>query len=70
MSLQEEIAELLPWEIHATRIKLGISDKIINKVLDAAVEALYREMIPTGLHEAHDMALKKGVEAINKLRGE
>ena len=66
MSLREEVEEMY-WSENQIS---GDVEAIINKVLDAAVEALEGEKIPTGLHEFHDGILTKGIDAINKLRGE
>jgi hypothetical protein len=43
MSLQEEIVEMLPWEIHSTRKNRENAQAIINKVLDAAIVAIQEE---------------------------
>ena len=67
MSLREEIADDMCGEFGDGEPNLYLADKIINKVLDAAVEAQFHAATELGI----DRQAKHYIEeAINKLRGE
>ena len=73
MSLREEIAGMRV-RTYKNHVGDDLADEIINKVLDAAVEAAKSERLveETGSPEdlAYDNAIFHVVEAIQKLRGE
>ena len=81
MSLQEEIEEIMQDGVVAflpaeqiVMMKTDTSERVINKVLDAAIEAIETLSNDSGVGPATDMvkimAHHEAIEAINKLRSE